>query len=64
MVGSLQFTVYLSVLNTNFPGNANQVFKKLMEIMQFDFIPDFIMAPFYELASSKTNDADISQLFN
>jgi hypothetical protein len=32
--------------------------------MQFDFIPDFIMAPFYELASSKTNDADISQLFN
>ena len=61
MVGSLQFILYLSILNTNFPGNANDVFKKLLNIVTFDYVPDFIMTPWYELVSKKTNNQDISQ---
>lgn len=64
MVGSLQYILYLSVLNTNFPGNANQVFKNLLTIMSFDYVPEFIMAPWYDLVSRKTSNEDISQNFN
>jgi len=64
MVGSLQYILYLSVLNTNFPGNANLVFKHLMTVMSFDLIPDFVMAPWYERVSKNTNQEDISDKFN
>jgi len=40
------------------------VFKKLLTIMSFDFVPEFIMAPWYELVSRKTSNEDISQNFN
>jgi hypothetical protein len=40
MVGSLQYILYLSILNTNFPGNANNVFEVLLTIMTFDIVPD------------------------
>jgi hypothetical protein len=40
MVGSLQYILYLSILNTNFPGNANMVFEILMTIMTFDIVPE------------------------
>ena len=40
MVGSLQYMLYLSILNTNFPGNANMVFEVLLSILTFDIVPD------------------------
>ena len=40
MVGSLQYILYLSILNTNFPGNANMVFEVLLSILTFDIVPD------------------------
>jgi hypothetical protein len=64
MVGSLQYILYLSILNTNFPGNANNFFEVLMTIMTFDIVPDAYMANWFELVSSKTNNEDISDKFN
>jgi hypothetical protein len=40
MVGSLQYILYLSILNTNFPGNANMVFEVLLTILTFDIVPE------------------------
>jgi hypothetical protein len=64
MVGSLQYMLYLSILNTNFPGNANNLFEVLMTIMTFDIVPDAYMAGWFNFVSSRTSNEDISDKFN
>jgi hypothetical protein len=64
MVGSLQYILYLSILNTNFPGNANMVFEVLLSIMTFDIVPDSFTAPWFSFVTSRTSNEDISDKFN
>jgi hypothetical protein len=64
MVGSLQYILYLSLLNTKFPGNCNAVFNNLLTIMCFDLVPDRFMEPWYAWISKYTSDQDISDVFS
>lgn len=64
MVGSLQFIMYMAILNVNFPGNANALFNQLFKIMCFDIIPDSVMQSWYDLVSKNTEVKDVSDQFN
>jgi hypothetical protein len=64
MVGSLQYILYLSILNTNFPGNANMVFELLLTVMTFDIVPEQATANWFEIITSQTTNEDISDQFN
>jgi hypothetical protein len=55
MTGSLQYILFLSILNINVPGNMNTVFEKLFKIMTFDLIPEKIMKPWYNFVSKAEN---------
>jgi len=66
MTGSLQYILFLSILNLNVPGNMNSVFEQLFKIMTFDLIPEKIMKPWLNFVKkhAKYIDIDFSGLFN
>jgi hypothetical protein len=64
MTGSLQYILFLSILNINIPGNLNRVFEKLFDIMTFDLIPDKVMKPWYNFVGKSAKETNIDDYFN
>ena len=60
MIGGLQYILYFAILNVNFPGNANAVFKWLLKVFTFDFVPDRVMQPWYDIVQGDSELVDVS----
>lgn len=56
----------MSILNIYMPANASVIFERMLNLASADMIPDFIMAPWYDLVASYSThmDDDLSSTFN